>query len=194
MSAQPKDCAKAAGYYAAGYGHIYERAIPGWTPMALLFRRLSGIDPLTVEQTRMSERSRPKYEAASYRDAVKTFDIDRPTVVECASRPWIPPGDRGLYDLSVFLPRSEYMNGRPTWLSLDGERKPYLLPTDVCGSRRRCLVQARFTDEGLDAVQVDQLEVRKGTRRIALMMPKGRFAVRVLDADENAISKFAVKR
>ncbi len=178
----------------AGYGHIYERATPEWTPMALLFTQLSGIDPLTVDQAVMSEHSRPRYETASYREALTTFNIDRPTVFECAGEPWVSPGNEGLYDLTVFLPRSEYVNGRPTWLSLGGERTPYLLPADICRSRLRCLVQARFADESQDAVPVDQLEVRKKTSRAALMLPGGRFAVRVLDINANSIAEFEIRR
>ncbi len=75
---------------------------------------------------------------------------------------------------------SSYVNGRPGWLSPGGEGTPYVLPADIYQSRSRCLVQVHFASEREDAVPVDQLEIRKKTRRAALMLPPGMFLVRVL--------------
>ncbi len=61
----------------AGYGHTDEQGSGDWSPMARVFGRLTGIDPLTVNQTSMSEHSRLRYEAVSYREAVNAFAIDR---------------------------------------------------------------------------------------------------------------------
>ena len=177
----------------AGYAHIYEQATPDWTPMALLFKKRIGIDPLTVEQTSMSEHSAPKFEAAEYREATTDFDFTKPTVFECSGKPWVQADPQGLYDLTVFSPRSVYVNGRPTWLSLDGERKPYMLPTDVCRKQLPCLVQARHEGELPNAVPVDQLEVKDKTKRAALMLPSGGFEIRVLDVEENLIQVFEIK-
>jgi hypothetical protein len=43
----------------AGFGHVQEAPTPGWTPMALLLPRVSGVDPVTVDQTALSERGSP---------------------------------------------------------------------------------------------------------------------------------------
>ena len=171
----------------AGYGHIYERATPDWTPMALLFKKRTGIDPLTVEQTAMSEHSAPKFEAAEYREATADFDFTEPTIFECSDEPWIQADAKGLYDLTVFSPRSVYVKGRPTWLLLDGERKPYVLPTDICQEQFPCLVQARYEGELPNAVPVDQIEVKNKTKPATLMLPSGRFEIRVLGVEEDLI-------
>lgn len=176
----------------AGYGHIYEQATPEWTPMALLFKERTGIDPLTVEQTSMSEHSAPKFEAAQYREATASFNFTEPTAFTCSGKPWVQAATKNLYDLTVFSPRSVYVNGRPTWLALDGERKPYVLPTDVCQKQLPCLVQARYKGELPNAVPVDQIEVRDEREPVALMIPRGVLEVRVVDVEEQLIRGFEV--
>lgn len=177
----------------AGYSHIYEQATPEWTPMALLFKERTGIDPLTIDQTSMSEHSAPKYEAAEYREATTSFDFTKPAVFVCSGKPWVQTDTKGLYDLTVFSPRSVYVNGRPTWLSLNGERKPHVLPTDVCQKQLPCLVQARYKGELPNAVPVDQIEVRDETEPVALMIPRGVLEIRVVDVKENLIQDFEVR-
>ena len=177
----------------AGYGHIDEQGGEGWIPMAKVFKQLSGIDPLTVDQTSMSEHSRPKYESVRYREAVAAFGIDDPIIVECKGEPWVAPGYEGKFDLMTFLPRSVYVDGRPTWLSLAGARKAYLLATGICQKKLPCLVQARYQGESLNAVPVDQIEVRDEAKPTALMLPKGVLDIRVLDAQENLIQDFEVR-
>lgn len=178
----------------AGYGHIDEQGDGGWLPMAKVFKQLSGIDPLTIEQTSTSERSRVKYESVHYREAVATFEIKTPTIIVCAGKPWVAPASEGHYDLMVFLPRSIYVNGRPTWLALGGERTPYLLPRAICQLQPRCLVQARFADESQDAVPVDRLAVQQKARQVALMLPHGHFSIQVLDINETIIAEFDVRQ
>jgi hypothetical protein len=155
----------------AGYGHI-SKAVPAGSliPMAIRFRELSGIDPFTIDQTRMSERSRPELEDAQYRRVAASGALTRPTVfVDAQGNPWSPRKTQ--FDAFVFSPRSVYEQGRPTWLRLGGLRAPYTLPHDVCGNANACLVRARLENEGADAIPVDQVIVVAGEPVPALMLP-----------------------
>ncbi|HEU0300282.1 MAG TPA: hypothetical protein VFR37_12525 [Longimicrobium sp.] len=166
----------------AGYNHVNESGLlAGVAPMAVRFREMTGIDPLTVDQTVMTERGAPEREHPLYRHAAGAGLLEEPTVLRSPSGAlWtLEPGKR---DVTVFHPRSVYRDGRPTWLRLGGARAPHPLPADVCAGAERCLVSARAAAEGGDAVPVDQVEVVRGGPPPALLLPPGSYRVRVEDA------------
>jgi hypothetical protein len=109
----------------AGYSHIYEKESPYWSPMAMYFRQLTGIDPVTVEQTEMSERSAPEREAAEYHLAESRGRLATPVVLRNAEgRVYVGGAAPGMVDVQVFSPRSVMRDGRPQWLALEGKRRP----------------------------------------------------------------------
>ena len=112
----------------AGYGHIGEMPAV-WNFggkkgevrfMAASFKRLAGIDPLTIDQTQMTEHSDPRYEYPEYRAAVDNGLVrDRPVLLWDPTKKafFVPERAKGNHDLFVFHPRTRYENGRPTWLA-----------------------------------------------------------------------------
>lgn len=159
----------------AGYAHIDEQGtIAGAAAMAVRLEELTGIDPLTVDQTVMTERSMPEREHPLYRTVASSIHVAS-IFRNAAGDPWtLEPGRR---DVTLFHPRSTYEHGRPTWLRLGGARKPYALPDGVCGDAPRCLVRARAAGESTDAVPVDQVEVVAGEPPPALLLPPGEYAL-----------------
>ncbi len=97
------------------------------------------------------------------------------------------------HDVTLFHPRSEYKDGRPTWLRMGGDRKPYKLPAAICGPAARCLVRARVASESEDAVPVDQIEVISGRSVPVLMLPVGEFALEVKDAADKTVKTSRIK-
>jgi hypothetical protein len=177
-----------------GYDHSSEAAnVYGNSPgLAGLLKELTGIDPLTVDQTRMSEHSAPEYEPPLYRVVAARKGFSQPMAFrDPQGKFWKPEGSG--QDITVFSPRSRYSSGRPTWLQLNGARKHYLLPTDVCGTETACLVRARFATESEDAVPIDQVEVRAGVAT-SLLLPKGTFVVDVETASGKRVKTWRVTR
>jgi hypothetical protein len=159
-----------------GYSHNDERTAGPIRWMATYFTEMTGIDPLTINQYAMTERSTPEREEPAYRWATEHGLVPRPVVFrDGAGKLW--SGMEG-NDVMVFHPRSTYEHGRPTWLRMGGLRSPHPLQEDVCGAAPRCLVQARFANEGEDAIPVDQVIVEAGKPVPALMLPEGSFVFR----------------
>lgn len=176
-----------------GYGHNSETTRKNGTKlMAGYLKEFTGIDPLTVDQTAMSEHSASEYEHPLYRFAAAQKHFKQPTVFQNERGEIWGLKDSGR-DFTVFSPRSIYVNARPMWLALGGERKQFLLPTDVCQSEKHCLVKARFAVESADAVPIDQIEVRSNTKT-ALMLPKGDFLIEVENAEGKRLKSWQVKR
>lgn len=171
----------------AGYDHILE--IPGSRAMmAAVFKEMTGIDPLTINQEWMTEHSAPEFESPVYRWATEHGLVNEPVIFrDAAGTPW---SRTKAVDMMVFHPRSRYENGRPHWLRMGGLRSPYPLLKEICGGASRCLVKARPVKEGEDAIPIDQILVETGKPAPALMLPAGKFVIRVEDAAGKVILEF----
>ena len=142
----------------AGYAHIQENGkFLGGSSMAQHFRKLSGIDPLTVEQTMMIEHPPGTENHPYYRAVVDALKPTAPIVfVDKDGKPWsLKPK---AYDVSVFFPPDVIQSDRPTWLDLGGLRKPYSVSgSTFCQNEYPCLIEARYADESEDAIPGDRL-------------------------------------
>jgi hypothetical protein len=140
----------------AGYAHIQESgAYLGGSTMAEHLHKLTGIDPLAVEQTMLYPHPSASDNHPYYGPIMKRLKPQEPIVfVDNAGKPW---SLRQGYDVSVFFPPQEIRRSRPTWLSLGGERKPYPVSGERCGHSFPCLVEARYANEGDDAIPADRL-------------------------------------
>lgn len=141
----------------AGYAHIQESgSYLGGATMAMHLRKLSGIDPLTVEQTMLIPHPDPAQDHPYYTAAVQRLQPTAPWVfIGKDGAPWaLRPG----YDVSVFFPPPVLRRGRPTWLALGGLRKPYLVDgATACKEQYPCLIEARYADEADDAIPADRM-------------------------------------
>jgi hypothetical protein len=142
----------------AGYAHIQENGrYLGGQSMAQHFRKLSGIDPLTVEQTMLIEHPPGTENHPYYHAVVDALKLTAPAVfVDGKGEPWtLKPK---AYDVSVFFPTDVIESDRPTWLDLGGLRKPYSVSgSQFCQDQYPCLIEARYADEGDDAIPADRL-------------------------------------
>ena len=94
----------------------------------------------------------------------------------------------GSYDVSVFLPRVKYENGRPDWMVRELKRSPTKIPPELLKGQGIRLVQATYADEPDDAVPVDQIIVRPGQDVPVLMLPNGSFKLRTWDETGQVIA------
>ena len=94
-----------------GSGHIREDSSEYGLLMAAHLKRMSGIDPLTINQCKLNEQSSARFEHELYN---KLIVMD--TVVYYVFLKNGKPINDGLTDICVFPPRTEYIEGRPSWL------------------------------------------------------------------------------
>jgi hypothetical protein len=176
-----------------GYGHNSEGTrANGNRLLAGYLKELTGIDALTIDQTVMTERSAPAFEPSLYRLVTAQYKPEKPLVFQNSKAEFWALKNSGR-DITLFSPRTVYLNNRPTWLRLNGERREYLLPKDVCGAETHCLVRARFAGESAEAVSIDQIEA-KTNRANALLLPKGNFIIEVQDVSGNLLKTFNVRK
>jgi hypothetical protein len=138
----------------AGYAHIQKsgKFLDG-SSMAEYLHKLSGIDALTVEQTMLFPHEDNRDDHPYLTEVIRKINPQVATVfIDAAGKPWTL---RAGYDVSVFFPAQKLDRGRPTWATLGTLRKPYPVSGDRCERDYPCLVEARYADEGMDAIPAD---------------------------------------
>jgi hypothetical protein len=174
----------------AGYGHISE-AVMGteFVPMAAAFKRISGIDPLTINQTVFTEGSSFEYGRIFYDLLMKKIVIGEPVVLLQNKKPVVLIQQNG-YDIWVVHPPSVYKSNRPTWLSLNGERKEVSISPP---ENNAFLIQAYYTNEydkyiNETAVPADQTYLRSEYGYFNLYLKPGEYKIVLRDVGYKVIS------
>jgi hypothetical protein len=159
----------------AGYGHIAEKSTtPDFIPMGMAFKRMTGIDPLTIDQTDMTEESNFSFGKAFYDAYLEKFPLSTPCIPLDNDEPVNVTGTT-LYDLTVIHPKTTYRDARPTWLALSNRRQPvYVKPTN----REVFLVQAYYQFESFgtkpgQVVPADQTYFSSGKGNYTLYLRRG---------------------
>ncbi len=165
----------------AGRGHAAE--IPpadGWTPMASVLKRITGIDPFTIYAPTMSQRMTPEEEDPTYRGATARGFVIGPTIfVHDKEHLCLGSGNCDAY---VFWPRFAVQDGRPDWMVKTMGRRSVSIPDAVRKGSGLRLIQAFLAGESESAVPVDQVLVREGEAWPALMLPEEECWIRAIDA------------
>lgn len=169
----------------AGYGHIAEKSTsPDFIPMGMMFKKISGIDPLTIDQTDMCEGSNFSYGKAFYEAYLQQYPVTSPSIALSDEEPVNVTGS-DLYDLTVIHPKTEYRDSRPTWLALENRRQPvYIKPS----GKNSFFVQAYYQLESFHAtpgqvVPADQTFLRSAKGNYLLYLRRGQYILIFRDMD-----------
>jgi hypothetical protein len=137
--------------------------------MAERLKRLTGIEPLVIDQVELGQTPADRPDANLYAiaaDKAKTGSV----VLMNGSQPLVVGLLAGGVDLQVVHPPLKRIGGRPTWLTLMGRTSSNIPSTLLPGTGTR-LIQAFLTDEGSDAIPIDQVLVTLGKTAPKLMLP-----------------------
>lgn len=163
-----------------GFSHVTEAPIDRYGIrtewMAARLKRMTGLDPVTIDQTSVTEIADERYLREAYDLLVPR--TDRSAVFFRRNAPWSIGHYGGAIDFQVIHPRQQLAAGRPTWLRLMGRRlRP--IPTGLLPTRGRRLIQAFLRDETDGAIPVEQVVVEAGRPIPGLMLPDRpvRFAI-----------------
>ena len=157
------------------YGNIAEKSTASdFIPMGMAFKRITGIDPLSIDQTDMTEESNFLFGKAFYNAYVEKFPLTAPSIPLAGEQPVNITGTT-LYDLTVIHPKTSYYFSRPTWLTLSGRRQPVSVKTT---NRNIFLVQAYYQFESFgtkpgQVVPADQTYFSNGNGAYTLYLRRG---------------------
>jgi hypothetical protein len=205
----------------AGYAHIDKAKgrLGNTQPMAMRLQQLTGIEPLSIDQTEFREQIPSEPDA--YQQLAKDFAPNEPIVLvnRTTGKPWSAHPD--LYDVNVILPptgqgavesgytqpsaiihdmvRAQPMlahfvnTQRPEWLTLHGERFPFTISTSLCKVTVPCVVDAHYVDESNDAVAADRYTFMQGDTVSKLYLRPGRYRLRAWDVRGRTLSEQVIE-
>ncbi|MEW9573075.1 hypothetical protein ABQJ54_15065 [Rhodanobacter sp. Si-c] len=194
----------------AGYAHIDKAVgrLGELRPMAMRLEALTGITPLSIDQTDLLETGLDTTDA--YHRLAHAFPSGKPEVLLNlrTGQPW--SARPAAYDLSVILPPSltihafgEYKYGyrndsivgglphiddtnemqRADWLSLDGKRRPFPISAALCRNSIPCVVDVHYPGEPDDAITADRYAFMGSKEATLLYLRPGRYRLLARGSD-----------
>lgn len=173
---------KAKVFIYVGYSHAYEFPIAETdddkSKMAAQLKRLTGINPLTVDQTAMYEHVDTKRQSNLYKAALAKMKQEKPFVLKSDSQHYLKLGiNNKLVDMQVIYPA--YSNspatGRASWLTTLAGFTARDIPKELLPATGRRLIYAYHKQEPADGVPADVVIVEAGKAVPKLMLPPGEF-------------------
>lgn len=172
----------------AGRAHASEEVAPdGWTPMASVLKRLTGINPFTAYAPRMSQRLTPEEEDPVYRFAVSRGLVKQPSIFVNRRERRLLGSDS--FDAYIFWPRIKVVDGRPDWISKTLKRRRVRIPQPLLSGSGLRLVQAFKEGEPASVIPIDQVVINDSSERKVLMLPVGRYWLRTINPESKVIEK-----
>lgn len=173
-----------------GYGHIHEKAQKNWSSMTHILKETTGLDPLTVDQTLLSERSNRRVEHPLRQRAARMGLLStRPSVLLDENNDLISVSKAT--DVQVIGLETQYEHGRPSWLDMQGNRQKIYFSVQECVNRS-CILEAVNTNEIDSAVVYDRVEVSFKDRTILYLSPGFTFNIRIMDLDGELLGSRAL--
>lgn len=161
-----------------GYDHVTEEADANGRWFATRLKEITGLDPVTIDQSQNWSRANPQDDPAHVRAVNELAKFQAPiSVARNDGRAFTNAAYEGRIDISIFHPQLDDVNGRPGWLASDPSRIPLNIPIPFSEEMR--LVQAFRMSEGWGSIPADQFPVVPGGGPdVTLYLPPGEYVVR----------------
>lgn len=164
-----------------GYSHAMEKPDSSGTWFAARLKEKTGIDPLTIEQSRNWPASTPEKDAVHVAAVLKRFQPTMPISVTTNGQMIASEAYQGQMDMAVFHPRLPSVSGRPGWLAADPERRA--VEVDLPAFEGPTLLQAMWSGEGSAGIPADQFLLTPSQTRATVILHPGHYFLRLERAD-----------
>lgn len=163
----------------AGHEHIWEQGGKYTMTMAENFKALSGIDPLTINQS-----------VAHINEFTNTLNAS--STLKKNDQPYIVLNNRGIprisshdqkgdYDLLLSWPSPKVIYGREDYMLAKKGCKTYAM--NVSQTDRGKLLQIRNIKDGPKGIPVDQFIIKDSTTKVATALPPGIYTANLIDSN-----------
>ena len=166
-----------------GFDHGYEGDLSSSWEKAMAGRltEFTDIDPLTINQTTFSERSKIEYESPYYRLA----DLQTPSVfLNEEDQSFGKYKEGSWFDISVFHPRSETFN-RPKWM-VYGDREEVEYSFEEAEIQCPCLVFAYKSEEKIGSAVPYDIQATNA-KEVKLVLDKSDFDIIIMNSEGKAL-------
>ncbi|MGC1516391.1 MAG: hypothetical protein WA810_12510, partial [Maribacter sp.] len=167
-----------------GFNHAYEGIHETWErAMAARLTEYTGINPLTIDQVKFSEKSMPIFN----NPILKAFELDEPSVlINKKGEPMKVEEYERWTDLAVFHPKTKSIAGRPHWLFENGNKTVPVHLNDINISFPVMVLAFKKDEDVKTSVPMDIVEVEHKTDFINLSLKKGEYEIVVTNQEGEA--------
>ena len=176
-----------------GWEHVVE-GTPGnksWEKaMAGRLKEYTKIDPFTIDQTFYSEKGDSKFN----KPYIGMVNLKSSVIMVNENGKAFNGGiENDQTDCRIIHPITEYVDGRPNWLTISGERKKYKIPKNKI-AKFPVLVLAYNKDEyEQNGIPCDIIEVLNREQIQDLILKKGEYKIIIKDENYKIINEFEQK-
>nr|WP_317632651.1 hypothetical protein [uncultured Flavobacterium sp.] len=170
-----------------GYAHAFENEYPTWgKAMAGRLKDNMNIDPLTIDQTMLLERS----DRENNHLFMKLNEAKSPIVlIDDNGQVFNGKSDIKQTDIVIIHPETAYINNRPDWLLK--EKKSYTIPSHIIKNNSPILVLAyRNTEFENDGIPADIIEIIDSKSPETLYLSDGIYTIVIKDKNYNIIENY----
>jgi hypothetical protein len=168
-----------------GFSHIGEDSIIDWaTPMAAKLKDLTGVDPYTIEQTVLSEKSdknlnNPYFNLVNF----NKYGI----LIDKSGNPFNKKLDDKKIDAFLYSPPTKYVHNRPDWIFENGKTS-FFLNKDSVQVTYPFLAKVYFNEADINemVIPIDIIEIKSADElsSTAIVVFKGKtFIVQLVDTN-----------
>ena len=155
--------------------------------MAEYFNKLSGINPLTIDQTKFNEHSGGAFEWPLYKEFTKSkvFDASQIAIFEDSTY-----HDKTGVDITIIHPRTKYTNGRPCFYSINNTRLRVDLHKYILHSGD--WVEAFYANERGNRIPADLIEIHTPNFLPSLYLFPGSYDILIRNKDSKILKAFKI--
>lgn len=173
-----------------GYDHLNE-GIPGieeWEKaMAGRLNDLTGINPFTIDQIPGSEKGDLKFNSPY----IQMANSKKPVImVNAKGKTYNGEINDNRADCRIIHPVTLYNNGRPVWLTLEGRRKTFHIPTNSISEYPVLVMAYRNNEFEQEGVPADIIEITNKDQKVDLVLDKGNYRIIVKNRDYKIIQDY----
>lgn len=173
-----------------GYAHAYENDYPAWgKAMAGRLKDNINTDPLTIDQTIISEKSKVEnnhifIKLNKTKDPIILIDKD--------GKVFNGKGEVKQTDIVIIHPETTYINNRPDWL-LKGKERYTIPPVKIKNDTPLLVLAYRNNEFENNGVPADIIEINDSKSPKELYLVKGTYTIVIKDKNYNINEKYKVE-
>ena len=180
---------KAKIFIYVGYGHAskFPRSVSDSddSMLAAQLQRLTGIEPLTIDQATLYNQNRSEWLTGAYTAIIKKFNPTTASVLLNSHQEIVHIGiDPRAYDIQIVHPQYQLdpKTNREAWLSQLEGFKYYEIPQNLIDNKKSAVIYAFSKSASDDAVPVDTVQIKpnEAIPKFVLRNNEVRFVVETL--------------
>jgi hypothetical protein len=181
----------------AGYDHIIEKGT--FKMMAQYFKENTGIDPLTIDQVDMCEKSKTVFEEPFYKYILSKYAFMEPMLAFNKDSSIVLTSKKGQVDLQIIFPRTDFKEFKPKWVNILGTKKKFDLTylKQKLNKKQWVLIQSFILkDFNQDQIPCDQIVCNLNVEDVAkhyLYLNKGDYILKVTTLNNEKLYEESIK-